>query len=227
MCEGLVMYEPKRPGLLAIEAYFGMPFKNVINKLHWKEKRTLRTLSNECGISRDTFQRYAKRFGLKVMSHREAAFNKKGGKGDSHWAWGLRKENSAWAKASSDRMTDRNPCSQKDILTKKQASTAETYRKNPLPQEKKFAKILNANRVEYKDQYLIGTYIIDFFIPSLKLCIEIDSTFKWGKDRQNSASKKDAYLSKFGFKILRINKAYLTNKSYILDILKTNNIVSH
>lgn len=217
----------KTPGLDAIESHFKMNFEEVIRILHWENKTSLFRLSNECGISRDTFQRHAKYFNLKLMNSRDAALSSPFKKGKDHWAFGLRKENSKWAKAHSVRMKKENPCSNIDIMNKKQDTTASTYRKNPLAQEKLFAKFLKNRNVKYDDQYRIGPYIIDFFIPNLNLCIEIDSTFKWGKERKISASIKDEYLTKLGFKILRINKAHLKNKRLILDILNTHNVIGH
>jgi very-short-patch-repair endonuclease len=214
-----------RPGLQVIEAYFNMPFKDVINELHWKNGQSIKCLSDQCGISRDTFQRNAKRLKLKLRSHQKAIeLDVPNRSGDKHWAYGLTKENSEWAKMHSDRMKINNPCRNPEILRKKQESTAEKYRNNMLPQEMSFADILNNHNVFHLPQYVIGSYIIDFYIPRLNLCIEIDSTYKWGNDRKIAAQKKDDYLIKErSFNVLRINKDFKIDR--ILNILKANNII--
>ena len=173
--------------------------------MHWKEKKSIKSLSDSCGISRDTFDKNAKTLDIKLRSIKDAA-KITNNRGKKHWAFGLRKENSTWAKKHSVRMKKNNPCSNPETLRKKQETTANTYRKNPLEQEKIFGKILRNHNIKYEDQHPIGAYIIDFFIPNLNLCIEIDSTFKWGTERRRSASIKDEYLTKLGFKILHRNR---------------------
>lgn len=222
------MFSPNRPGLKAIELFFGMRFERIIKELHWKKKQSLLMLSNQCGISRDCFQRHAKNMRLRVRNQKEAAIDspfKK--KGKDHWAFGLTKTNSSWAKNHSLRMMKNNPCSNPSILRKKQETTAKKYRKNPLKQEKMFKKILDKYTIEYLDQHVIDRYIIDFFIPKFNCCIEIDSTYKWGNERKRTALIRDEFLLQLGYKTIRINKAHLKNEIFILDILKAHNIIGH
>lgn len=218
----------RRPALEKIEKHFNMPFPNVINDLHWKKGLSIKRLSSECGVSRDTFDKNAKRLNLKLRKHRDSIIlDIPNRAGKNHWAYGKRKDNSEWCRMHSDRMKKDNPCSNGDILRKKQESTAIIYRNNMLPQEKAFAQILDKYSVKHEAQYVIDSYIIDFFIPSLNLCLEIDSTDKWGKERRKAAQKKDLFLSKKGYLILRINKRHLKDKDHILNVLKTNNVIGH
>ena len=212
------------PALDKIELHFKMSFKDIINNLHLKNKVSIKQLSLQSKVSRAVFQEHAKRLNLPLRSIQEA--NKLTlNKGINHWAFGKNKSNSLIHKAHSKRMREHNPMKQNSALIKMAKSNAIHFKNNPLPQELIFKNILKSFNIKHIFQYPINRYVIDFFIPKLNLCIEIDSTHKWGKTRRNKAAIKDKFLSEKGFKILRICKKLLTDKSRIINILYTNNII--
>lgn len=210
--------------LQKIELYFKLPFKKVISKLHWKEKRSIKSLSDECGVSRDTFQRLSKGFNIDLRSLQDAAKLTKN-RGERHWAFGLTKDNSEWANNSSRRMTKNNPANDRKLAIKRARTISKLYKEKLLPQELKMKDILDKAFIKYEVQKPIGPYVIDFFIPDLNLCLEVDSTSKWGKERRDAASIKDRYLKRRSFRMVRVNKNWLSNMDRLADILKTNNIV--
>lgn len=213
------------PGLKAIEEYFEMNFSDVIQKLHLDNKRSIKSLSDECGVSRDTFQRQAKNLGLKLRNIQDATKLNKN-KGHNHWAFGKTKANSEWAIAHSDRMIKNNPMHNVESKEKRAKTFSKTLASEiVLPQEVQFKSGLRSKRVEFIFQYPIGPYVIDFYIPSKNLCIEIDSTDKWGKDRRLKAKIKDSYLKKNGFSILRINKSSFKTTLDVHNLLYKHHII--
>ena len=207
-----------------IEYFFKMKFKDVISDLHWKEKRSIKSLSDECKVSRDSFQKLAKKHNLDLRSIQEATKLTKN-KGKDHWAFGLRKDNSDWAKSHSDRMKKNNPMKNFSTREKRAVNCVEHLRKMDLPQEKLFAKILKSLNVSFEAQKPVGPYNCDFFLSDIGLCIEIDSSNKWGVDKKKKALKRDEYMLSKGVTTLRINKNKLGDKKLIINILKANNII--
>lgn len=213
------------PKLKQIEQFFNMSFIDIINRLHWEKGYSIKSLSDKCCVSRDTFMRHSKRLGLKLRNIKEAT-KLTNNKGKNHWACGLRKENSNWANAHSERMKKNNPMALNDNCRKVALTKSKTYKRKLYPQEVLFEKyLIKYCLLRYESQKPIDRYIIDFFISSLNLCIEIDSTAKWGKERRLKADLKDHFLKSKGYKILRIDKRLLDCELIIYDILKTNNII--
>lgn len=200
-----------------IELHFGMSFKKIMTDLHIKEGISILELSKRCGFSRDCFQKEAKKLGLKIMTRQEAALRKY--EHHTHWAIGLTKENSYFGKMHSLRMKKNNPGKDPEIRKKMSVSLSKIFKERMLPQELLFKEILDKHCVEYIPQHPIEQFIIDFFIPSLNLCIEIDSTDKWCSDKRRKAKKKDLILKNKGFEILRINKKYLNDDLFMKQIL--------
>jgi very-short-patch-repair endonuclease len=102
-------------------------------------------------------------------------------------------------------------------------SIAEHFKNNPLPQEKKFQKMAKRFGLSVSTQVPIGPYVVDFVSGSF--CIEIDSTSKWGTERRKAAAKKDVWLSDRGFKVIRINKDWLSDSNRIWEILLAHNLI--
>lgn len=211
--------------LTRIEKHFKMPFKQVITDLHLSKQYSINKLSKLCRVCRFSITKLAEDFGLKTRNIKEATKLTKN-KGSKHWAFGLTKNTSHLYKRHSIRMKNNNPVFNNDNLVKAAISLSTTFKNNPLPQETKFMQYLDLHKVKYIFQYPLNRYVMDFFIPSKNLFIEIDSTGKWGKSRRLKASKKDLFISKLGFSVLRINKNLLSNNLYIRNILKTNNVIA-
>ena len=79
------------------------------------------------------------------------------------------------------------------------------------------AIILIDNEIECKLQYKVGKYQCDFYIPSLKLILEIDGDRH--KNRKAYDSERDLAIKKelgAGWEIIRINTEYLDQKADLL-----------
>ena len=56
-------------------------------------------------------------------------------------------------------------------------------------------------------QKVIGTYIVDFYIASAQLVIEIDGSQHYGKTGKQHDAVRDAYLESLGCTIMRYSNA--------------------
>jgi very-short-patch-repair endonuclease len=145
--------------------------------------------------------------------------------GNRNWMTGRNKNNCAFCKEKSDLMKINNPANNNKTRIKMSSSLSEYFKKNPLKQEIKFSEILDRLKVKYVFQHPINRYVIDFFIPKINLCIEIDSTSKMGKVKRQKAAIKDMLLNSLGFNVLRINKTKLDDELFIDNVLKANNVI--
>lgn len=207
-----------------LEKEFGISFKDLINDLHWKQKISLNEISKRFGTSRQALKFICDKDGINLRSIKEATALTKN-KGSKHWMFGRKKENDKYAKLHSERMAKNNPSNNFETRVKTASSRAEYFKRNLLPQEIMVLNILKKLKVKYKEQYPLGPYVIDFFFPSKKLCLEIDSTHKWGKERRSSANKKDLWIKEEGFLIERLNKKHISVER-IRDILNAYNLIS-
>jgi len=66
--------------------------------------------------------------------------------------------------------------------------------------------------IDFDRQRIIGNYIVDFYIKSLSLIIEIDGSSHIGKEVYDA--KRQAYLESFGLKFYRIEDARVKNDLY-------------
>ena len=96
---------------------------------------------------------------------------------------------------------------------------AKELRKNMTPEEKHlwydFLKLLP---VTVNRQKTVGSYIVDFYIHSAKLVIEIDGMQHHSIDHQQADVKRDAYLSSYGITVLRYdNKTVRDEFSWVCE----------
>lgn len=181
-----------------IESFFKMPFAKIISELHMRQSRSIHSLVKESGISHTSFVNLARSLGIELRTHKQS---------------------------SRLNMSLNNPTHNVAAKEKRARTLKRAYSKSLWPQEIVFKKILDKQSVRYEMQSPIGPYNIDFFLKDIRLCIEIDSTDKWGKERRAAANKKDKVLIGLGYKVLRINKRKLTDLLFINNILKANNVI--
>ena len=100
---------------------------------------------------------------------------------------------------------------------------AKELRKNMTPEERHlwydFLKFLP---LTVKRQYIVGNYILDFFIPSVNIAIEIDGSQHAEIEGKQADEIRDRDLSEVGIKVIRYTNPQI-NKQFdgvVLDILK-------
>lgn len=84
----------------------------------------------------------------------------------------------------------------KDILFER----AENMRLNPTRSEKEFRNKLELKKVKYKNQWVIGKYIVDFLVGNT--IYEIDGDSHLG--REDYDAERDRFLTQKGYKVIRI-----------------------
>ena len=76
--------------------------------------------------------------------------------------------------------------------------------------------------VKFRRQYGVGPYIIDFFIPSQNIAIEVDGSIHNLPRVQENDRNKDAFLKNNGIKVIRFsNEQVLNELDTIIEELKT------
>ena len=102
-------------------------------------------------------------------------------------------------------------------------SLARNLRNNMTPEEKHiwydFLKLLP---ITVNRQKVIGDYIVDFYVPSHKLVIEIDGIQHKSRESEIADAERDAYLSSLGVRVARYpNDAIRNEFNYVCtDILR-------
>ena len=106
---------------------------------------------------------------------------------------------------------------------KKLISNAQVLRKNMTPEEKHlWYDFLKKLPITIKRQHNIENYILDFFIPSKKIAIEIDGSQHFEPEAKEADRKRDTLLGSYGIKVLRYTNSDVNKRFYgvVSDILK-------
>ena len=97
-------------------------------------------------------------------------------------------------------------------------------RKNMTAEEKHlwydFLKLLP---VTVKRQYVVGNYILDFFIPNVNIAIELNGSQHYEPEAREADKKRDAELLSVGIKVIRYTNVQI-NRNFdgvMSDIMKT------
>ena len=80
-------------------------------------------------------------------------------------------------------------------------------------------------------QKVIGTYIVDFYIATTKLVIELDGSGHYEEKGAENDTKRDEYLNSLGIKVLRyskldVNQRFESIGQDILHNLDTSSVTS-
>ena len=114
------------------------------------------------------------------------------------------------------------------IYNEKLINNSRELRKNMTPEEKHlwydFLKDLN---ITVHRQKVIFDYIVDFYIPSAKIVIEIDGSQHYEKENRKDDKERDFKLNSEGIKVLRYTNLQIKRdfENVCRDIL--NNITPH
>ena len=114
------------------------------------------------------------------------------------------------------------------IYNEKLINNSRELRKNMTPEEKHlwydFLKDLN---ITVHRQKVIFDYIVDFYIPSCKIVIEIDGSQHYEKGNRKNDKERDFKLNSEGIRVLRYTNLQIKKdfENVCKDIL--NNITPH
>ena len=94
-------------------------------------------------------------------------------------------------------------------------SNAQELRKNMTPEEKHlWYDFLKVAPFSAKRQKNVENYILDFYIPSAKIAIELDGSQHYSEEHRLADSQRDQRLAEYGIKVLRYLNADVNNNFY-------------
>ena len=115
------------------------------------------------------------------------------------------------------------------INNSKLTGYAKTLRKNMTKEERHlWYDFLKNLPITIKRQKVIGNYIVDFYIASSKIVIELDGSQHYEDKGIENDAKRDAFLNGLGIKVLRYSNLDINQRfeSVCEDILKGINTSS-
>lgn len=110
------------------------------------------------------------------------------------------------------------------IAMKKNTNLARNLRKNLTPQERKLWNMLRNHQFygyEFRRQYPIGDYIVDFICREKKIIVEIDGGQHNEQNNIQYDIKRTEFLHSIGYKVLRFwNNEVDNNIEGVFEIIK-------
>ena len=99
-------------------------------------------------------------------------------------------------------------------------------RKNITDAERKLwsaLRLKQLNGYQFYRLLIVGSYIVDFCSPTLKLVIEVDGSQHYTDEGIEADKIRDQYLNERGLKVLRYNdRDFLTNISGVVENILEN-----
>lgn len=107
---------------------------------------------------------------------------------------------------------------------KKNTDLARILRKNQTPQEAKIWRLLRNHQLygyEFRRQYPIGDYIVDFICREKKIIIELDGGQHNKEKNIVSDVKRTEFLNSLGYKVIRFwNNEVDNNINGVFEVIK-------
>ena len=114
----------------------------------------------------------------------------------------------------------------------KLTGNAKTLRKNMTKEERHlWYDFLKPLPITVNRQKVIGNYIVDFYIATAKLVIELDGSQHYEERGIDSDAKRDEFLNSLGVKVLRysnldVNQRFESVCQDILNHINTSSVTS-
>ncbi len=90
---------------------------------------------------------------------------------------------------------------------------AQKLRREMTPEEKRlWYQFLNQLPCRAKRQQIIKTFIVDFYIPSVRLAIEIDGSQHCEQEARKRDQERDAVLDQIGILVLRYSNSDINQR---------------
>ena len=105
-------------------------------------------------------------------------------------------------------------------------------RKNMTPEERHlWYDFLNSYEISFRRQVVIGNYIVDFYIATSKIVIELDGSQHYDDSGIENDAIRDKFLNNLGIKVLRysnldINQRFESVCEDILNEINTSSVTS-
>ena len=76
---------------------------------------------------------------------------------------------------------------------------------------------------KFRRQHSIGCFILDFYCPTEKLCIELDGQHHYTPNGKFRDFEKTSYLENFGIKVIRFeNRLVFEKLDFVLESIQEN-----
>ncbi len=99
-----------------------------------------------------------------------------------------------------------------------------TLRKHGTPAEGAFWRLVKNKQINglvFRRQYSVGRYVLDFYCPKLRLCVELDGEGHFDRGRGELDMKRTDILQQYGITIQRFeNKTIFDYPQDIVDWLR-------
>ena len=80
------------------------------------------------------------------------------------------------------------------------------------------------NGLKFRRQFGVGPYVLDFYCPELRLCIELDGAYHFTPEQQAYDCHRTRYLTnEHGIRVLRFeNRVVFESPASILEAISSN-----
>lgn len=96
----------------------------------------------------------------------------------------------------------------RDAYTRPLAPRARELRNQQTPAERKlWFEFLRTHPARFRRQVPLHGYILDFYVPSLKLCLELDGRSHDGQAAQEYDAERTRQLTAAGIRVVRLSNA--------------------
>ena len=106
----------------------------------------------------------------------------------------------------------------KSLLTRRE------LRNNSTPEEAVLWIQIKSRKIKgykWRRQHPIGSYILDFYCPEAKLCIELDGAAHYTYNGAREDNIRTSFLNSKGIKVIRFeNRLIWDNIDYVLEIIE-------
>lgn len=192
--------------------------RSVIRERHWKAGNSLREIERELGLGKSVLSTAAKRHGVRVrtkeqqvgITNRQPEVVAKRA-GDRHWCFGKKRPDSA------ARMLANNPMNIPGVRERAAEAQAEALRAKPTRREARFLDELAVQGIAFEFQRPEGRFIIDFAFAQSKVALEIDGKNHQSDERASKDARRDAWLVRQGWTVLRYRDAGRHPPSVVLS----------
>lgn len=110
-------------------------------------------------------------------------------------------------------------------------SLRKELRNNSTPAESAMWELLRAGRLDgtkWRRQYSIGKYIVDFYCPKARLCVELDGNTHFTMQGDLYDLERTEYINSLGISILRFeNREIWDNPERVLLTIKDSLVLNN
>jgi very-short-patch-repair endonuclease len=103
--------------------------------------------------------------------------------------------------------------------------TRKYLRRNLTPAEAVLWRSIKNKQLDgkrFRRQYGVGKYVLDFYCPSEKLCVELDGAHHFTPSGILRDEKRDGYLHENDIKVIRIENQHVFDRhEHVLEYIKS------